>query len=354
MLKRDGLRPAADSPNHPDNQAAPVFLPDGIQEAEMYQPHLPDEFLLPGLQQRGGVGAIVAPGATGKSFLLMSIAIGVAKGEPIAGGLFPAPKQGKVLYLAGEETRDTARKRLEAHGIPPELMQVLDVRPLHGRPGQERPYLLDAKGLPCGPWIDAILEAAEGAALVILDPLRRFHRSNENDTDHATQLVQVLEEIAGDNRAILVGHHANKFSGFNGLGGDQSAARGSTALTDAMRWQVGLVGMTVDEAANWGVAEKERGRWLRLALSTAKINNDEKGGDVWLSRGPGGVLSKDVPGTSEFRMEADPRKKTTGKKGCKENKPSGGSESAAPTQEAVKADEPPRDPKTGLLYVTSF
>ena len=61
------------------------------------------DFIWPGFLA-GTVGALVAPGATGKSFwaleAAMSIACSVAGGDPV--GLAPA-RTGRVVYLAGEE-----------------------------------------------------------------------------------------------------------------------------------------------------------------------------------------------------------------------------------------------------------
>jgi hypothetical protein len=76
------------------------------------------DFVLPGYLT-GTVGALVAPGATGKSFFAleaaMSIACSVAGGDLL--GLQP-PRSGRVVYLAGEEPAPCANKTNSRHWRP--------------------------------------------------------------------------------------------------------------------------------------------------------------------------------------------------------------------------------------------
>lgn len=71
-----------------------------------FQSELPPlDFVLPGLLP-GTFGLLVAPGGTYKSSVALDMAISLAVGRPAAGGLFPAPKPGKVVFLAGALSRD--------------------------------------------------------------------------------------------------------------------------------------------------------------------------------------------------------------------------------------------------------
>lgn len=296
MLKRDTLPPAVDSPNHAD--APVVVMPDPITASELYQQRPPLDFVLPGLLA-GTVASLVAPGAMGKSFLLLAIAIALVLGIPVAGGVFPAPRRGKVVLFAAEEQRGILLDRLEAHGVRPEIMTDLVVYPLAGH----SPCLLTSKGVPFDAWVDAIIELCQGARLIIIDPLRRFHDSDENDSAHATRLVQTLEHIAqATGAAVLISHHANKSATLNGQGGEQGASRGASALTDALRWQANLVGMSEHEANTYGITPEERGEWVRLALSTAKNNYGRKAADVWMRRNEKGVLRLDYPDMQDLNM----------------------------------------------------
>lgn len=74
------------------------------------------DFIWPGFLA-GTVGALVAPGATGKSFFAleaaMSIACSVAGGDLV--GLAPA-HTGRVVYLAGEDPQPALVRRVHAIG----------------------------------------------------------------------------------------------------------------------------------------------------------------------------------------------------------------------------------------------
>lgn len=71
------------------------------------------DFIWPGFLA-GTVGALVAPGATGKSFFAleaaMSIACSVAGGDLV--GLAPA-HTGRVVYLAGEDPQPALVRRVQ-------------------------------------------------------------------------------------------------------------------------------------------------------------------------------------------------------------------------------------------------
>ena len=78
-------------------------------------------------------------------------------------------------------------------------------------------------------------------SLVVLDPLSRFAGPDvEIDNAAATRVVQCFERLTETrgNPTVLVSHHTNKAS----RSGTSSAvaARGSSALTDGVRWQANL------------------------------------------------------------------------------------------------------------------
>ena len=86
-------------------------------------------------------------------------------------------------------------------------------------------------------------EPPEGWSCIILDPISRFIGMDaETDNAAATQFIALLEKMSIDlkgNPTIIFGHHMNK-GGVSGLSTDQAAARGSSAITDGVRWQVNL------------------------------------------------------------------------------------------------------------------
>ena len=103
--------------------------------------------------------------------------------------------------------------------------------------------------------------------------------------------VQAFESVAHRTGcAVLITHHTNKAATLAGNGDMQQAIRGSSALTDAIRWQANLVGMTEGEAERFGVEPEKRRYFVRLEL--AKANYVEPSAGVWMRRQPGGCLQR--------------------------------------------------------------
>jgi hypothetical protein len=251
---------------------------------------LPFDFVLPGLQA-GEVGMLPAPGGTGKTFLMLQLAMSIATGTAFAGA-WDAPKKGRVVFVTAEDTLHILQHRLfymrPDISWQPDLIQNMEVISLAG----QIPRLLEVgrnRNPVRGEWFDDILELAKDARLLIVDPLSRFHSCDENDASHMTTLVQTFEAIASmTGCAILFTHHSNKNAQQHGAGGSQASARGSSALTDGVRWQMNMWKMSSEDAKANNVMEEHR--WKYVALTMAKANNIPMDTVTWLERGEGGVL----------------------------------------------------------------
>lgn len=247
----------------------------------------PLDFVLPGLTP-GSVGLIVAPGATGKSTLALDIAASMALGRPCAGGLFNLTSPATVLYLAAEESPQLLAERLRR------LLNVFERKSLHLRknlkvlPMAGENSLLVSAGQPTALFNDLVKECA-GARLVIVDPLRRLHNGDENDSSHMTALVVALEALAKTTgAAVLALHHANRSSQLDAK--SQNAARGSTALVDAARWQINLSRIEAK-------ASDAEGTGSLVAVDFAKMNYIAPVGRQVLQFGADGRLSLSKPST---------------------------------------------------------
>ena len=246
----------------------------------------PLNFVLPGLLP-GTFGLIVAPGATGKSQLALDIAASLSLGRPVAGGLFPANQPGKVIFLAGEESDRLLAERirnllqLDEQGDP-SLHDNLVLLPMGG----ESCTLL-ANGRPTSLY-DELRGIALGACLLIIDPLRRMHGGDENNSSDMTRFVVAMEQLAKATGAAVVGlHHANRASGADTS--SQNASRGSSALVDGSRWQLNLSRMDEKTAEQHLISEAERPQYV--ALDFAKTNYLPPRPRCWLKRGLGGRFS---------------------------------------------------------------
>jgi RecA-family ATPase len=260
------------------------------------------DFVLPGLPVRT-VGTIVAPGATGKTQLLLQLAVSRCLGLPALGGLFPEAPPESVLFLAAEEQEVVMRQRLHditnwlvEDGLFPSRMRSEVVDELHERLRLFPLSGRDVQLLSEGSYTDSLKHIGElgfGCRLVIVDPLRRFHDGDENDSSAMTRLVQGFERIAMDTKAaVLVAHHTNKAATLNGQGEAQGAARGSSALTDGVRWQANLTSMSAKTATELGLSVDDAKYLVRFDIS--KSNYGQPQSPAWLRRLAGGVLTKTV------------------------------------------------------------
>ena len=270
-------------------------------DLEMPLPEL--NFILPGLLG-GTVGMITAPGGTGKTFWMIQTAISLASYSqkiPFFGGAWDAPSfRGRVALLLAEDPLEILAHRVRAIGkwlsasyslqqLTDDLEENLEIHSLIGY----QPCLLDTQGKPDQKWLDMLKRAAEGTMLLGIDPLRRWHQGNEIDNGVMMYLVQLLESVSKETGCtILVAHHVNKLAMFSGNGGEQGAARGASALTDGVRWQLNLSKMAKEEVGKYGLDENMRGNYVKMEISKSNYGSPQEA--VWLRREEGGILTKAV------------------------------------------------------------
>lgn len=251
------------------------------------------DFIWPGFLA-GTVGALVAPGATGKSFwaleAAMSIACSVAGGDLV--GLTPT-HTGRVVYLAGEDPPSALVRRIHAigqhlgHAARQAIAENLALEPIMGK----RLNVMDEAHLR------RVIEYSAGARLIVLDTLSRIHALDENSNGNMAHLVAVLEQIAATTGAsVLYLHHVSKGSAREGQTDQQQAARGASALIDNARWCGYVARMTEDEAKRlsdrahdrYPIGNDRRGYFVRFGVS--KQNYGATPIDRWYMRHAGGVL----------------------------------------------------------------
>lgn len=242
----------------------------------------PLDFVLPGMLA-GSVGALVSPGGAGKSMLVLQIAATLAGGPDLL--RLGQHDTGRVVYLPAEDPEPALHHRLHALGrhVAPEYREAvaenLLIEPLVG---YEIDILDDA-------WMQMLVDVAADSRLLILDTLRRFHRAEENDSGDMARVVGRLERIATETGCSIVFlHHSSKAAALQGQGDQQQASRGSSVLTDNIRWQAFMAGMTRAEAEDHGVSGDERRQYVKWGVS--KQNYGLPVPERWLRRADGGVL----------------------------------------------------------------
>ena len=253
----------------------------------------PLDFIWPGFLA-GTVGALVAPGATGKSYwtleAAMSISCSVAGGDLVK---LDPKKIGKVVYLAGEDPSPALARRVHAigqHLQPTSQIAISENLILESVMGK-RLNVMDARCL------DYLLKLCADARLVVLDTLSRIHTLDENNNGDMARLISTLEFLSNSTgAAVLFLHHVSKDSVRDGQLNKQQAARGASALIDNARWCGYLSTMTENEAqklseqrsGHFPIGKNTRNFFIRFGVSKQNYHSGQP--DRWYKRHDGGVL----------------------------------------------------------------
>jgi RecA-family ATPase len=271
----------------------------------------PRRWLLVDCLPLGKVGLLVAPGGTGKSQLALQIAISVATGVAVA-DWWQVGEKGRVLALFAEEDEEELHRRVRTilRGVARTPEQEADLRGnLFIRSMTAADNLMtkaDSVGsvtrTSYAERLCATVKELSDLKLIIIDPASRFRGGNENTAEDATRFVEALELIAKTTGAtVLVLHHANKASTKDGEQ-NQTASRGSSALTDGVRFQMNLALVTDKQATDLGLEEGTKHEYI--AAKITKSNYAPAGGMVFLRRGEQGVLTYHEPSKAHRATQA--------------------------------------------------
>ncbi len=176
-------------------------------------------WLIEGLWAAEAVGCIGGQPKAGKTWLGLEMAVAVASGKPCL-GRFAVQNPGPVLLFCAEDAAHDVRARAEgiakARGIDFERLAVgwIGVTELHLDDLMHRRRLtrtlLDVK-----------------PRLLILDPLVRLHRGDENSAAEVSELLGFLRSLQRNhNVAVVLVHHVRK----SGASEPGTALRGSGDL----------------------------------------------------------------------------------------------------------------------------
>jgi hypothetical protein len=178
------------------------------------------QWLVEGLWSDQAVGILGGEPKCCKTFLALDLAVSVASGAPCLRH-FPVHRPGPVLLFPAEDSLAMVRARLsgicEAAGVGFDSLavDVITAPALRLDTPEDRQRLTQTVEL-CKP------------RLLVLDPLIRLHRVDENDASQIAALLSFLRQLQRQFQlAILVVHHARKDSHASRPG---QALRGSSEL----------------------------------------------------------------------------------------------------------------------------
>jgi hypothetical protein len=178
------------------------------------------QWLVEGLWSDQAVGILGGEPKCCKSFLALDIAVSVASGTACL-RQFPVRRAGKVLLFPAEDSLPVVRQRLEGiAGAAQVSFPALPVEVITA-PSLRLDMPTDRQRLS-----DTVQNLRP--ILLILDPLIRLHRVDENDATQIAALLSYLRQLQRQFQlAVLLVHHARKDS--NGSRPGQ-ALRGSSEL----------------------------------------------------------------------------------------------------------------------------
>jgi KaiC/GvpD/RAD55 family RecA-like ATPase len=213
-------------------------------------PPPPIDWLFQDCMPRGIVGMIAAAGGTGKTMLMMHLAISLATGKPY--GPFTPAQQFKVLYLIGEDPAPIVHRRLHyvAKAMGADLREIGDrFGAISVRADDWQLVKRVGTSVEPTPRYRELCQMvrAHRPDVVMLDPMARFSGGDENDNVQATYWIARIEEMATQNQltTVIFAHHEAKTSVANGNVSAMSG-RGASAIRDGARWMAAL--MTAEAA----------------------------------------------------------------------------------------------------------
>ena len=218
------MNPVRDT--HPPQRSISPPLSHGVnplpvQRASQLDTRGPQtQWLIEGLWAEQAVGILGGEPKCCKSFLALDIALSVASGAACL-RQFPVRRSGPVLLFPAEDSLAVVRQRLEGIAFVAQVpfaslpVQVITAPSLRLDTPKDRLRLTDTV-------------RRHQPILLILDPLIRLHRLDENDATQIAALLSYLRELQREFQlAVMLVHHARKDSHSTRPG---QALRGSSEL----------------------------------------------------------------------------------------------------------------------------
>jgi hypothetical protein len=253
---------------------------------------------------RGTVTTVIAPGGTGKSALLVAVALSLATGRPLLGKTVWAGPRCVWLWNLEDDRTELARQHVACS-----LYYGISERDYEGRlfvNDAGTPLCTATKGRDGLAIHHSVVDGvaaeirARGIDVLIVDPFVSSHRAEENDNGQIDTIAKVWARIAREaNCSIVLVHHSRKLAGQQV---DAESARGASALSNAARSVLVLNRLDKVEATRFSIGEDDRRSYIRV--SNDKTNRAPAGEADWyrlvsVRLGNGGPQGGDSVGVIE-------------------------------------------------------
>jgi hypothetical protein len=217
--------------------------------------------------QRSCVGLVVAPGATGKTAMLVGHALALATGRPLLGlPVWGGPQRVWLWNL--EDTKEELTRLVQAAAKLHDVTKSDLDGQLFLNSGLDGSGLViteaNGKGFVIRrPVVDALITElkAKQIDVLIVDPFVSCHSVPENDNSSIDMVAKEWARVAhAANCAVVLAHHTSKLGD-----GPVTAekARGASALVAAARSAVALNRMSEAEAEKFGIPAEKAGRYIK-------------------------------------------------------------------------------------------
>ncbi len=223
------------------------------------------------------VGLLIAPGGTGKTTLILHIAIHIVLGIPLFG--LQIFKPGPVLIITAEDSREMLVARLralaDAMGLneaeKAKVMQGVLLSDVSGQ-GFRVTEVRDESVRPAAE-VDALIQGCQTLrpVLVVIDPAVSFGVGESRVNDAEQGLIEAarrLKRMIGC--CVLYVHHSGKQNARD-KAKDQYAGRGGSAFADGSRMVLVLQNVSADEWRAVTDRDLEEGE-TGLTLARPKIS----------------------------------------------------------------------------------
>lgn len=282
-------------------------------------------WLLGNLLARGYVTSLVAPPGAGKTTFEIMAALSLVSGKNLAG--FEVKERVRVFLWNQEDELDELKRRVAA------AMKAFDIAfddlRINNKPG-----LLMGSGAEHGLQVaarnandkivptkaarylaDIFAEYDIGA--VFFDPFVELHPADENNNVEIGAVGRIFRSMAvRAGCALMLVHHTRKPPAGESTGhaGSMDSARGAGALAGVARMGATLYGLDAKLADEFGIAEKDRHRYVRY--DDAKNNMALSGGATKLYRREGVNIGtmEDPEEVGVLRLEILEKRKTRGER----------------------------------------